>query len=522
MVVGGALSGAATALQLRRQAPGLTVAVVEKSTSFSRRVGESTVEVSGHFLGKELGFGSYLGREHIAKQGMRFYFRNDRAGSLYGCSEVGPVANVRLPAYQVDRAKLDEKVLAQAVEEGAQLFRPAKVKAIRLVAGGTQEVDIATDTGEALTLKARWVVDASGQVSLLGRQLKLLERNDEHPVSSVWGRFRGVEGWDARPRRKEDFAWTQRTTGIRDAATNHIVGDGYWMWVIALANGEYSIGVVYDERLVSFPKEGRLADRLTAFIRSHPAGNDFLGDGEVIAEDVHARGHFAYRAKQFIGDGWALVGDAAAFIDPFYSPGMDWIAFTTGATAELIARKSEGIALQARIDRHNQRFALSYDRWFRAVYKDKYVYQGDLEFMDLAFRLDLGLYYVGIVQPVLRSKRGAWNVPPFSHERATWPARIMALYNRRLAAMAAARRRRGTFGRRNAGEFRPFTSFDFTWRLRVRLALLLGRWLCLECREGWRSWFRQAAVAPVDTSHVRARGRRETILASAATPTPSS
>ena len=55
IVVGGSLSGAATATLLLRKNPGLKILIVEKSTHFTRRVGEATVEVSAFFLGRILG-----------------------------------------------------------------------------------------------------------------------------------------------------------------------------------------------------------------------------------------------------------------------------------------------------------------------------------------------------------------------------------------------------------------------------------------------------------------------------------
>jgi flavin-dependent dehydrogenase len=51
---------------------------------------------------------------------------------------------------------------------------------------------------------------------------------------------------------------------------------------------------------------------------------------------VPGRKDLAYYSTTFAGDGFVLVGDAAAFLDPFYSPGMDWIAFTATNAAELI------------------------------------------------------------------------------------------------------------------------------------------------------------------------------------------
>jgi len=51
VVIGGALSGGATATLLLRQNPGLRLLIVEKSAQLTRRVGEATVEVSAFFMG---------------------------------------------------------------------------------------------------------------------------------------------------------------------------------------------------------------------------------------------------------------------------------------------------------------------------------------------------------------------------------------------------------------------------------------------------------------------------------------
>src|SRR5229473_6364086 len=138
VIIGGALSGAATALVLLREQPGLKVLIVEKSNTFGRRVGEATVEVSGYFLGQVLGLTQHLNECHLMKQGMRFWFFNDQARTLGDCSEIGGRYLVRMPAYQVDRAVLDQEVLQRAQAAGAQLWRPATVSKIKLAPAGQQ------------------------------------------------------------------------------------------------------------------------------------------------------------------------------------------------------------------------------------------------------------------------------------------------------------------------------------------------------------------------------------------------
>lgn len=482
-VVGGSISGTATALQILRKKPGTRLCIIEKTDNFTRRVGESTVEVSGFFLGKYLGLSDHLNRKHLAKQGLRFHFAGEETNHLADCGEIGPRYNVRMPSYQVDRSVLDSELLRLAEAEGAVLFRKWSVREVELEEGGAQKLHCRTGTGETEVLQAKWIVDASGRATLIGRKLNLIRPNEEHPISSIWARFTGVPNWESLGRKRGNSGWAERTHGTRDTATNHLMGDGYWIWVISLAGGETSIGVVYDERLYSPPGNGSLAERLLQVIAGHPAGRELLEGAEICEGDLHYRRKLAYFSEQYAGNGWALVGDAGAFLDPFYSPGLDWIAFSSSAAARLVLSGLKDSFIEKRIDRHNRNFTESYRRWFEAIYKDKYQYMGDLDLMDEAFRSDLGHYYAGVVQPLLGTKAKNWNRPPFSHPEAARIAEKLARQNARLVAIAGNRRRRGEFGQNNHRRFRPFESYRFGWHLRARLGFLGFRRARLEAKE---------------------------------------
>jgi hypothetical protein len=138
---------------------------------------------------------------------------------------------------------------------------------------------------------------------------------------------------------------------------------------------------------------------------------------------------------------------------------------------------------------HNANFSRCYDRWFRALYLNKYFYMGDYDLMTLAFRLDLGLYYLGVVALPFRHGHHLLETPPFSNPRTDLAYRLMAFYNRRLVSIAESRHRRGVFGRNNDRRYFGFISYEFNRRLPVRLAGLFCLWIGLELREGWRSWF---------------------------------
>ena len=506
IVMGGALAGAATACLLRRKNPALRVLILERSERFKRRVGESTVEISAFFLGRVLGLTDHLLEKHLPKQGMRFWFANEQARALDQCSETGPRYNVRLPGYQVDRAVLDEHVLATAVGEGAVVQRPVRIRGVRLTDGAAQTVEWEDAAGAAQVTTARWVVDASGVAATLARQEGWHVPNREHPTATCWSRWTGVRSLDGRELAAKYPAWAERVAGIRSTATNHITGRGWWAWFIPLKGGDVSVGVVYDQRLVELPPGPNLGERLRTMLVAHPVGRELLVEAKWQEGDVHFRRDLAYSSSTYATDGAVLVGDAAAFMDPFYSPGMDWIAFTTSAAANLIHESFRGKPIAPRVARHNADFTLSYDRWFRAIYRDKYFYMGDWELMTLAFRLDLGLYYLGVVLQPFRHGKQMLEHPPFTHANSGGPYRLMAFYNRRLVAIAQSRHQRGVYGRNNDRRFFCFISYEFNRRLLWRVIGVLFSWAGLELREGWRTWFGQkkpaTSTAPLDAAPI--------------------
>ncbi len=313
--------------------------------------------------------------------------------------------------------------------------------------------------------------------------------NSAHPTTAVWSRWRGVKDWDGRELAEKFPRWAAACQGVRGTATNHLVGDGWWAWCIPLKGGDVSVGVVLDQRLVEWPENGPLGQRLKDFLCQHPAGNEILKDAHWLEGDVHWRRNLPYFSDTYAGDGFALVGDAGAFIDPLYSPGMDWISYTAVASSELIFAQQRGEALAPLLARHNGDFTRSYERWFRAVYQDKYEYLGEYDLMRVAFLLDLGLYYLGVASQPFKWGSKAFRKPVFSTPASLPFFHLMRIYNGRFAAMARARRQRGVWGRHNAGRRLLIGGFTFTVGSTLPLVKALLGWGWLELAEGWRSWF---------------------------------
>ena len=191
VIIGGAFSGAATALVLKRKRPEARVLIIEKTSEFDRKVGESTTEVSSCYMTRILGLTHYLGHHQLAKQGLRLWFSNRPDQRFDDCVEVGTRYQSRLPGFQVDRAKLDSHMLGVAAQAGCELWRPAKVTSLELNNGNGQTITVSVDGGER-TVSARWIIDATGRAAMLARKLGHFRPNIEHPINAVWARFSGV------------------------------------------------------------------------------------------------------------------------------------------------------------------------------------------------------------------------------------------------------------------------------------------------------------------------------------------
>jgi flavin-dependent dehydrogenase len=487
-IVGGALAGAAAAIVLLRDQPKLRVLILEKSSAFGRRVGEATVEISGYFLCRVLGLTQYLNEAQLMKQGMRFWFSNLHCETLADCSEIGGKYLSRVPGFQLDRSTLDQEVLRRAAVLGAEVWRPASAGKIQLNPGGEQKIEVRFQE-QTKTVSARWVVDASGVGALLARQQGWWRQNHAHPTTAVWSRWTGVKDWDGFELAKKFPDWAMACHGIRATATNHLTGHGWWAWLIPLKGGDVSVGVVFDQRFVEWPEGGTQGERLKKFLMQHPVGREIMADAQWREGDVHWRKNLSYFSTTFAGDGFALVGDAAAFLDPFYSPGMDGVSFTVSAATRLILAQQRGENLTPLIAKHNRDFVRSYDRWFQAIYQDKYEYLGDYSLMRLAFQMDLGLYYFGVAsQPFKRGAAGLIE-PPFSTPPSVPFFYFIRFYNRRFAQMARARRRRNKWGSQNAHRRCLFPGFTFSVKTSMPLVKAIFGWAWLELAEGWRSWF---------------------------------
>jgi hypothetical protein len=187
-----------------------------------------------------------------------------------------------------------------------------------------------------------------------------------------------------------------------------------------------------------------------------------------------------YHSEKVCGDGWAAVGDAAGFIDPLYSPGLDFCSYTSYYVADLLAHSLAGKDVAERLRYYNEQYPITYRRWFESLYKDKYYYMGDAELMSAALLLDVSSYYLGLVRASYRDPECAFLNLPFAGLGGRIAASMMKFYSRRLVALANRRWAIGCYGRRNAGWRELYDGFVPDRRLWKLIWKGLRRWLKCE------------------------------------------
>ena len=490
VVLGGAIAGASAALLLARERPGLSILVIEKSRKFDSKVGEATTEMSGMFLTRRLALWHHLEMEQLPKEGLRYWFANESVRRHEEASETGGFVRSTVPSFQLRRDALDQHVLDLAVEAGAELLRPARV---RDVAVGAFDHTIEIETAEGIArVGCRWVIDASGRACVVGRKLGLIERNDRHPIAATWCRWRGVRHIDDLAARAGG-GLASRNVSSRRLATNHYAGRGYWVWFIPLASGETSIGIVWDRRLIALHERSDREAAYVEFLRDLRPASELLDGAEMRAGDFRHYSHFAYATKQYMGEGWALVGDAAAFLDPYYSPGLDHVGFSVEATTRIVLEDARGTLDPERIAEHNRTFLRSYWRFFESVFEGKYYYMGEADLLSAALLMDTAQYYIFVVIPAYRYLGRYHWMPVLGPKEAFFAYHLMRLYHARFQRLAELRRKKGEAGRRNAGRRIPvFFDLGFApWRMALRGARL---WLAAEL-DGWRLLLKRRPAA---------------------------
>ena len=413
VIGGGGLAGLTLARQLSLQQPNLSIAVLDRLRrplpEAAFKVGESTVEVGAHYFGELLQLKTYLDRHQLRKFGLR-YFMGSSSLPLHQRSEWGAVTELPVTSYQLDRGTFENDLRAMVADSAVTLHEGCELRYVGLGTDGADHmVEVAAADGTVMTLGCRWFVDAMGRRRYLQSKLNL-RKDSPHQASAAWFRMPGrVDIDDLVP--PEEHEWHARVPGrMRYFSTNHLVGTGYWVWLIPLASGNTSIGIVTDELIHPFRDYSTVPAALAWLAKFEPQLFEHLAGRPML--DFKGLRNFSYLSKQvFSVRRWACVGEAGVFLDPFYSPGSDTIAIGNLMTGELIARDTAGTLTEPFV-RKCDRFFRGYVDTFLETYKHRYATFGTPQVATEKFLWDTCLYWAWIGQFVFRGLVGHPDVAP--------------------------------------------------------------------------------------------------------------
>jgi flavin-dependent dehydrogenase len=396
VIMGGGLAGLTLALQLKQRFADIDILVIERRQhpvpEAAHKVGESSVEIGAHYFSKVLGLTEHLDQAQLRKFGFRFFFSEGRR-DIDQVTEIGASRFLSTPSYQIDRGIFENFLGKEAQRRGVQFIDNAIVRRVDLSEDAEPHRLVCEHAGQTVSLSARWIVDACGRAGILKRKLGLAQDNAHH-AHAVWFRIKdriNIDDWS------EDPAWRNRCDPpARWLSTNHLVGAGYWAWLIPLASGSHSVGIVADPRFHPLDTMDSFDKAMSWFERYQPRLFDELDGKRHLLQDFAFFRKFSYGCKQvFSAQRWALTGEAGLFLDPFYSPGSDFIAIGNTYITELIALDRAGKPLGAHAQLYDQVYHSFYESTL-ALYTDQYGLFGDPEVLPVKVIWDY-TYYWGVL-----------------------------------------------------------------------------------------------------------------------------
>jgi flavin-dependent dehydrogenase len=197
-------------------------------------------------------------------------------------------------------------MLENAREHGVAAFEGVRVRDVIFDGERAAGVRIQEPGKQPREVRARVVVDASGQSGLLMNRLGLRLWDPLLDKGAIWTYWQGAY----RDAGKDEGATMVLQTADRKG----------WFWYIPLHDDRVSVGVVkpfdmlFKGRGSHEEVYGEEVERCAAVKKRVASGKRITG--------FFATKDYSYRSTRVAGEGWVLVGDAFGFLDPLYSSGV--------------------------------------------------------------------------------------------------------------------------------------------------------------------------------------------------------
>jgi flavin-dependent dehydrogenase len=299
LVIGGGPAGSTIAALLTER--GKSVTLIDKDKHPRFHIGESLLPFNLPLF-ERLGVGDQIKKIGMPKFGIEFVSPDRDKPNLLEFGE-GWRKEMDL-AYQVRRSEFDHILLRNAEAKGAKVIEETRVNEVEFLPDGGAVATAVANDGSIGSVRARFVVDATGRDTFLANRMKLKQRNRRHESAAIYGHFTGAERLAGREEGNISIFWFAKG----------------WFWFIPLVDGTTSVGAVCKpEHLKN--RGSDLNSYFQELIDSCPVLASRLSKAEMVGPAT-ATGNYSYQTEKHSGDGFILIGDASAFIDPVFSTGV--------------------------------------------------------------------------------------------------------------------------------------------------------------------------------------------------------
>jgi len=315
IVIGGGPAGSTVSTLLAQH--GLSVALFEREHFPRFHIGESLIPQTYRVLERLRMLDVMRGSHFIKKYSVQFIDQRGKLSEPFYFVDHRPHESSQ--TWQVRRSEFDYLMLNNARQHGVQVHQGARV--LEVLFEGKRAVGVRVQyEGEASPreVRARVVVDAAGQSSMLIDRLGLREWDPVLKKAALWTYWKGAF----------------RDVGRDEGATIVIQTEGKkgWFWYIPLHDDIVSVGVVASYDYLFEQRETKDLEKIYFEEVSRAPGLQPRIAQATQCDIFRAQKEYSYRSRQVAGDGWVLVGDAFGFLDPLYSSGV-LLALTSGSMA---------------------------------------------------------------------------------------------------------------------------------------------------------------------------------------------
>ncbi len=327
-MIGGGPAGSSVATHLAKN--NVDVVLLERAEFPRNQVGESLIPHFWKFT-DQLGVSAKIQQQGFIAKAGGITAWNGKVHQIsfakYGYTR---------PGLHVERDIFDQLLLNHTQEQGAQVFNRVVVKKVDL-AKTEPVVSYVDSRGESNTkgsIQCRFIVDASGHSSLMAHQLETRQNiNPAMNFLSLWGYFKNSRyvGVDRQSHATIELKAIAPVTFVMSHA------DG-WLWHIVLRE-KTSVGLIVRSNRMQGMNKSQRAAYFQQCCAQLPYLKDLLSDAEYIDNSLQYRPDYSYYATQICQQNYYCIGDAAGFVDPVFSHGVQ-NAFYNAAVAALAITES--------------------------------------------------------------------------------------------------------------------------------------------------------------------------------------